>query len=193
VAVHGDGFWSALDENGKPTPDHPLTRYAELVSDFVAFARDPACREKARRILIARYFEAEERIALYTMVGLPVPKEDEIKLDAVAVTTQPGVPTATAISKPHAGTHCPSFRRPCPSRTSVHGGPGVCQNARGRLAFFFGFFGTFAMIPGEIPPAFWEIAASLRFAQGGGLPLVGSHPILRRVTAVLGAVVHWTP
>lgn len=45
-------------------------------------ADDPAYREKARRILIAKYFQPEERVALYTLVGLPVPKADQIELDA---------------------------------------------------------------------------------------------------------------
>src|SRR5262249_26267661 len=35
-----------------------------------------------RRILIAKYFELEERAALYVLVGLPVPPEDEIARDA---------------------------------------------------------------------------------------------------------------
>jgi putative restriction endonuclease len=80
--LQGDGFWSALGEDGKPSPDDRVTRNAELASDFVAFAHDPAYRERARRILIAKYFPSDERIALYTLVGLPVPNEDEIELDA---------------------------------------------------------------------------------------------------------------
>jgi putative restriction endonuclease len=77
-----DGFWSALTEDGKPSPDNRLTRYARLVSDFVAVANNPAYREKARRILIAKYFQPSERVALYTLVGLPVPSNAEIKADA---------------------------------------------------------------------------------------------------------------
>jgi putative restriction endonuclease len=76
-----DGFWSALGEDGNPSPDNRLTRFAELCSDFVDFANNPAYREKARRILIARYFPPKERIALYTLVGLPIP-EDVGKKDA---------------------------------------------------------------------------------------------------------------
>jgi putative restriction endonuclease len=76
-----DGFWSALAEDGNPSPDNRLTRYADLCSDFVACANDPAFREKARRILIAKYFPPKERIALYTLVGLPVP-DDEGEKDA---------------------------------------------------------------------------------------------------------------
>src|SRR5437588_1227009 len=29
-----DGFWTALGEDGKPSPDPRLTRYAEVTSDF---------------------------------------------------------------------------------------------------------------------------------------------------------------
>jgi putative restriction endonuclease len=80
--LKSDGFWSPLGEDGKPSPERRLTRYAALPLDFVAFAKDPACRDKARRILIAKYFQPHERIALYTLVGLPVPNEDQISRDA---------------------------------------------------------------------------------------------------------------
>jgi putative restriction endonuclease len=80
--LQSDGFWSALGDDGKPSPDNRLTRFAELTSDFVALANNPAYREKARRILIAKYFLPGEQIALYTLVGLPVPKEDEKNQDA---------------------------------------------------------------------------------------------------------------
>src|SRR5262249_16268635 len=42
----------------------------------------PVWREKARRLLIAKYFEPQERIALYELVGLPVPSEEQIARDA---------------------------------------------------------------------------------------------------------------
>ena len=80
--LKSDGFWSPLGEDGKPSPDRRLTRYAALPLDFVAFVKDPASRDKARRILIAKYFQPQERIALYTLVGLPVPDEDQITRDA---------------------------------------------------------------------------------------------------------------
>jgi len=76
------GFWSPLAEDGKPAVDRRLARYAALPLDFVAFLRDPISREKARRILIAKYFQPQERVALYTLVGLPVPSEDQISRDA---------------------------------------------------------------------------------------------------------------
>jgi putative restriction endonuclease len=77
-----DGFWSALTEEGTPSPDDRLTRYAELTPDFRKCLNDPVWREQARRLLIAKYFEPAERIALYTLVGLAVPAEDEITRDA---------------------------------------------------------------------------------------------------------------
>ena len=77
-----DGFWSALDECGKPSPDDRLTRYVALTSDFVAFSKDPAYREKARRVLIATYFQPDERVALFTLLGMPIPTDDQIEQDA---------------------------------------------------------------------------------------------------------------
>src|SRR5207302_9612139 len=79
--LKSDGFWSPLGENGKPTSERFQARYAALPSDFLAFANDPACRDKARRILIASYFQPEERAALYTLVGIPIPSEDQVAQD----------------------------------------------------------------------------------------------------------------
>jgi len=80
--LKADGFWTPLGEDGKPAVERRLARYAALPLDFVAFAKDPSSREKARRILIAKYFQPEERVALYTLVGLPIPSEDQIARDA---------------------------------------------------------------------------------------------------------------
>jgi putative restriction endonuclease len=80
--LKSDGFWSPLGEDGHPTSERFRARYAALPSDFVAFARDPARRDKARRILIAKYFQPAERVALYTLVGLPIPSEDQTAQDA---------------------------------------------------------------------------------------------------------------
>ncbi len=68
--LKSDGFWSVLDENGKPSPDKHLTRYATLNEEFVAFTKDPTLRDKARRILIEKYFQPTERLALYSLVDL---------------------------------------------------------------------------------------------------------------------------
>jgi putative restriction endonuclease len=80
--LQSDGFWSALGEDGKPSPDDRCTRSASLMPDFVSAAQGAAFRQQARRILIAKYFQPAERVALFAMVGLPVPKEEELALDA---------------------------------------------------------------------------------------------------------------
>jgi putative restriction endonuclease len=80
--LQSDGCWSALGEDGKPSPDDRLTRSAALNADFVRTINDPAFQEQARRILIATYFPSDERMALYTLVGMPIPSEEQIELDA---------------------------------------------------------------------------------------------------------------
>jgi putative restriction endonuclease len=80
--LKSDGFWSVFDGDGKPAASDRSAAYAGLVADFLAFAQDPAAREKARRILIATYFQPDEQVALYTLVGLPVPTESERAADA---------------------------------------------------------------------------------------------------------------
>jgi putative restriction endonuclease len=77
-----NGCWSALDENGKPSTHRNLTRLAVMPSDFLACLKDPVWRDKARHILIAKYFQPAERVALYALAGLPVPPEDQIQRDA---------------------------------------------------------------------------------------------------------------
>jgi putative restriction endonuclease len=42
----GDGIWSALDQQGNPSPDRMMTRFAKLPSDLIAFLEDPGNREK---------------------------------------------------------------------------------------------------------------------------------------------------
>jgi putative restriction endonuclease len=76
------GFWSCLTEERSPSTHRMETRYAALDPGFVAFARDPVAREQARRILIAKYFRPEERISLYTLLGMALPSDDEILADA---------------------------------------------------------------------------------------------------------------
>jgi bifunctional DNase/RNase len=59
-----------------------MTRFAKLPSDLIAFLEDPANREKARHLLIAKYFRPSEQIALYAMIGLPIPSRQEIEQNA---------------------------------------------------------------------------------------------------------------
>jgi len=80
--LSGDGIWSVTDERGEPSPDRKLTKHARLPSDFVASLEDPATRDKARHLLIAKYFRPSEQIALYEMIGLPVPSRQQIEQSA---------------------------------------------------------------------------------------------------------------
>lgn len=80
--LKSDGSWSPLGEDGTPATDRRQARFASMPSDFVAFTRDPAYRDQARRILIAKYFPPVERLGLYALTGLPVPSEDQIARDS---------------------------------------------------------------------------------------------------------------
>lgn len=77
-----EGVWVPLDGDGEPTTDPKQARLAKLNADFVAAANDAACREQARRILIAKYFEPAERLALYELLGIATPSDDQIAADA---------------------------------------------------------------------------------------------------------------
>ncbi|MFO0965503.1 MAG: HNH endonuclease [Gemmataceae bacterium] len=79
--MQSDGFWSPLGKDGAISTDRRGTQLAALTSDFLAFAKQPLLREKARRLLIATYFEPEERLALHALTGLPVPSDEELKRD----------------------------------------------------------------------------------------------------------------
>jgi putative restriction endonuclease len=80
--LKSDGVWSALGEDGKPTTERFLTRYAAMPSDFVSFCKDPRSRDMARKILIAKHFQPSERLRLYALIGMPVPPDEEITRDA---------------------------------------------------------------------------------------------------------------
>ncbi len=77
-----DGVWMPLADTGRQSPHRSLTTRVRFHPDFEQQLADPAFREPARRILIASYFEPAERNALYHLVGMAVPGEDEIARDA---------------------------------------------------------------------------------------------------------------
>ena len=80
--LSSDGVWTPQDESFEKSDDRKHTRFAELPSDFVLFANDPSCRDKARHLLIAKYFRPSEQIALYELIGLPIPSAIEIEQNA---------------------------------------------------------------------------------------------------------------
>lgn len=77
-----DGVWTPLDGTFERSGDRKLTRFVELPSDFVCFVNDPVRRDRARHLLIAKYFRPSEQIALYELIGLPRPSEIEIEENA---------------------------------------------------------------------------------------------------------------
>ncbi len=74
--------WTPLDDRFEKPAHRMLTRYAEMPSDFVEFVSDPASRDRARHLLIAKYFPPSEQIALYEIIGLPIPSKIEIEQNA---------------------------------------------------------------------------------------------------------------
>lgn len=76
------GFWKAFTEHGDPSPDKSVTRYLIPNAEFSAVCADAAFREMARRILIAKHFEPAERNALYNLIGMAIPPDDQIAKDA---------------------------------------------------------------------------------------------------------------
>ena len=76
--LQSDGCWKATGEDGKPAPDRRLARFAELDPDFEACLKNAEFRDEARRILICKYFPKDEWPGLCTILGVPVPNEDQV-------------------------------------------------------------------------------------------------------------------
>lgn len=77
------GFWSARTDSGEPSTHRSVTRFIVVDPEFAAACRDSDFRTAARQILIAKHFEPAERNALYCLVGLDVPTDDEIARHAM--------------------------------------------------------------------------------------------------------------
>jgi putative restriction endonuclease len=86
--LQSDGFWSAIGEDAESSSHCRETRYAAMTSDFVACAKDPAWRDQARRVLIGTYFRPAEQVALYELIGMPIPSEAQVAKDLEAATRE---------------------------------------------------------------------------------------------------------
>jgi len=75
------GIWQPLMADGKPSPHRNLTVKVRFDPAFLDCLRDPAFREKAKRVLIETpsYFRPEERIALCAMLRLKPARADTAK------------------------------------------------------------------------------------------------------------------
>lgn len=83
--LQSDGCWRALGEDGIASPDRRLTRCASYNPEFEECLKDASFRDEARRVLICNYFLPDERVALCSLLDMPVPTEDEV---AIAATLQ---------------------------------------------------------------------------------------------------------
>lgn len=64
------GFWDAFDASMRPAASPDTCVVCELHPEFAELLTDPDFRLKARLILISRYFEPDEQVALYESVGI---------------------------------------------------------------------------------------------------------------------------
>jgi putative restriction endonuclease len=80
--LQSDGFWRVLDLNRFPTSERNRARFALVDSVFLQAASDPEFRQRVRSLLIAKYFQPEDRAALYSLCRMEVPAEDVIAQQA---------------------------------------------------------------------------------------------------------------
>jgi putative restriction endonuclease len=77
------GFWTPLDASGRNADARGTATIARLDLDFHRCLGDPEFRQLARRKLVAKWFEQPaERVALYSMLGMPIPSRDVAEADA---------------------------------------------------------------------------------------------------------------
>jgi putative restriction endonuclease len=76
--LQSDAVWRALGEDGNSSPGRRLTRFAALDPDFEACLHDREFRTEARCVLIGTYFPPDERVALCSLLDLPVLGDDEV-------------------------------------------------------------------------------------------------------------------
>jgi putative restriction endonuclease len=79
------GFWTALTEEGKPSPDRKLTAFARLDSSFLECIHDRDFRNHARRLLVGKYFTGKEQMALCALLDIPVPSEMQTLRESAVV------------------------------------------------------------------------------------------------------------
>lgn len=78
------GFWAALSEDNKPSPDKKLTAFVKLDSSFLNCTLDEDFRDKARRLLVGKYFTDGEQTALCSLLNISVPTDAYILRESAA-------------------------------------------------------------------------------------------------------------
>jgi putative restriction endonuclease len=74
--------WQPLEADGRPTDNRKRAVLAQLDVTFLACLKNADFRALARRTMIAKYFQPQERAELYSLTGLDVPPEDVVAADA---------------------------------------------------------------------------------------------------------------
>lgn len=74
--MKSDGFWQPLDENMNVLKHREMPAYIHFAPDFLQAVNDPGCRAQARAIIIRTYFQADEQVALWALMGAPAPPPD---------------------------------------------------------------------------------------------------------------------
>lgn len=77
-----EGVWKPLEADGRPAEDRNRAVMGQFDVSFLLCLSDAGFRTLARRTLIAKYFEPQERAELYSLVGLEVPPNDIVAADA---------------------------------------------------------------------------------------------------------------
>ena len=78
------GFWAALTEDYKSSPDKKLTAFVKLDSSFLNCTQDADFRDKARRLLVGKYFTDDEQIALCSLLNISVPTDAYVLRESAA-------------------------------------------------------------------------------------------------------------
>ena len=80
--LKNQGFWVALDAEGRLSTGVDFTQSVRLDSYFLGLMHDADFRRSARIILVETYFPPEERVALYALLGVrPQTQEFQRELD----------------------------------------------------------------------------------------------------------------
>lgn len=77
------GFWDAFDSEGRPAGSSETCTVCELHPEFFELLGDPDFRTKARMVLVSKYFEPAERIALFESLGLESGTAELLKSERV--------------------------------------------------------------------------------------------------------------
>lgn len=75
--IKSDGLWNPLDADMNVLRHREMPAFIRFDSDFLAAANDPKFRSQARAILIRTYFEPNEQVALWALMGRSVPPDDK--------------------------------------------------------------------------------------------------------------------